>query len=279
MTGGASGGIAISVTGVSVDYRARRALDTVDVAVEPGEWLALIGPNGAGKSSLLRAIAGLVPAATGTIAIGDGRAPAARDIALVPQVPVMPPGMTVAEYVLLGRTAHLAWLARESAHDRDVVHRTLAELALDGFADRPVDELSGGEAQRVVLARALAQQTPALLLDEPTSALDLGHQLAVLDAIDEQRRRIGLTVVAAMHDLTVAARYATRMVLLAEGRVVATGLPAEVLEVDVLNAVYATALSVRVLDDEIVVLPAARHSALNHITSDHDELPPTDGAG
>lgn len=229
----------------------------IDLDLEVGEWLGLIGPNGAGKSTLLRTIAGLVDH-RGTITLTDGRAPIATDVALVPQSPVMPSGMTVSEYVLLGRTAHLGWLARESRADRNMVASVLRRLDLQPFADRLVAHLSGGETQRVVVARALAQQAPILLLDEPTSALDLGHQIAVLELVDDLRRSDELTVIAAMHDLTTAARFADRLALIDSGTMVVDGPPSQVLEPHRLSDVYATPLTVRTIDGELVVLPAPR---------------------
>ncbi|MDE0066680.1 MAG: ABC transporter ATP-binding protein [Acidimicrobiaceae bacterium] len=249
--------VALACSGVKVAFKGREVLGGVDLELGIGEWLGLIGPNGAGKSTLLSAIAGLV-SYDGAVALSDGRAPSARDLSLVPQTPIWPSGMTVAEYVLLGRTAHLSWLASESRSDRRVVASVLRRLNLERFADRMVTNLSGGEAQRVVLARALAQQTRILLLDEPTSALDLGHQSAVLELVDELRRSDGLTVIAAMHDLSTAARFADRLVLINEGRLVADGEPGSVLDAGLLSSVYATQLTVRRLDSEIVVLPAPR---------------------
>jgi len=152
-----------------VAFDETEALRGVDLHLAAGEWLGLIGPNGAGKSTLLRAIAGLV-AHEGTVALDCGRRPSGVDVALVPQIPILPEGMTVAEYALLGRSPHLGWLAVESRRDRRIVSEVLERLELRDFADRPVTHLSGGETQRVVLARALTQQAPILLLDEPTSA-------------------------------------------------------------------------------------------------------------
>ena len=223
-----------------------------------GEWLSLIGPNGAGKTTLLRAIAGLVDH-DGAIELGDGSTPTPLDIALVPQSPVLPPGMTVAEYVLIGRTAHLGWFAHESKRDRDLVAATLRRLDLAAFGERFVTELSGGEAQRVVVARALVQQSPIVLLDEPTTALDLGHQTAVLEMIDDLRKADGISVIAAMHDLSHAARFADRLLLLGEGSVAAHGRPADVLDEHLLSTVYATPLRIREIEGELLVLPAPRH--------------------
>ncbi len=242
---------------VSVRFGETEALRGVDLQLAAGEWLGLIGPNGAGKSTLLRAIAGLV-AHDGTVTLDCGRRPEGTDVALVPQIPILPAGMTVAEYALLGRSPHLGWLAVESRRDRRIVASVLERLDLQGFADRPVTHLSGGETQRVVLARALAQQAPILLLDEPTSALDLGHRDAVLELIDTLRRSDGISVIAAMHDLGTAARFAERLALIDRGRIVADGPPRSVLAPGRLSDVYATPLSVHTVDGELVVLPAPR---------------------
>ena len=242
---------------VRVSFRDNEVVCGVDLDLGMGEWLGVIGPNGAGKSTLLRSMVGLVHH-RGTVALGDGRLPGAVDVALVPQSPVLPPGMTVAEYVLLGRTAHLGWLARESRADRQIVSSVLHRLELTEFADRLVATLSGGEAQQVVVARALAQQCPVLLLDEPTSALDVGHQVSVLELVDDLRRTEGLSVLAAMHDLSAAARFADRLVLIDHGRIVAQGTPDVVLNADLLSSVYATPLTVQSIDGDLVVLPAPR---------------------
>jgi iron complex transport system ATP-binding protein len=235
----------------------------VSVTVAPGGWTALIGPNGAGKTSLLHALTGAVPS-RGTLAVGQDDLATlrsrerARRIALVPQQPVIPPTMPVTDYVLLGRTAHLPYLGVEGADDRRIVAETLERLDLGGLALRRMSELSGGEQQRVVLARALAQQTPVLLLDEPTSALDIGHRQQVLELVDELRRESLLTVFAAMHDLTLAAQYAERLVLLDGGRVAATGAPREVLTSDRVAAHFGADVHVLELPDGGMALVPAR---------------------
>jgi iron complex transport system ATP-binding protein len=224
----------IMLDDVSVDYGAAPVVRNVSLAVPPGGWLVLIGPNGAGKTSVLRAVAGLV-GHTGRIALGGAAvrdlAPRelARRVAMVPQEPEVPPGMSLAEYVLLGRTPHLSYLARESARDRRIAGAVIERLQLGPLADRELGHLSGGERRRAVIGRALAQQAPVLLLDEPTTALDVGRQQEVLELIDELRRRDGLTVLAAMHDLTLAGQYADRLALLVDGAVVASGRADEVL--------------------------------------------------
>jgi cobalamin transport system ATP-binding protein len=238
------------------------AVRGLSLRAETGGWTALIGPNGAGKTSALRALAGLV-AYEGDVLVdgGDarqlGRRALARLVAFVPQKPETPPALTVAEYVLLGRTPHIPYLGGESRRDREAAGRALHRLELGGFADRPLGSLSGGELQRAVLARALAQEAPVLLLDEPTTSLDLGRQQLVLELVDELRED-GLTVVTTMHDLTLAGQYAERLILLDAGSVVAEGTAAEVLSAPNVAAHYGA--NVRVVEDEagVFVLPVRR---------------------
>jgi len=251
---------AIRLRGVTVELGGRPVVDRVDADVADGEWVALIGPNGAGKTTLLRALARLVPFAgeielDGTPLADLGRGELARLVAVVPQEPSTPPWMTVAEYVLLGRTPHLGPLAKEGARDREAAARALARLDLLGFVERRLGTLSGGEKQRVVVARALAQDAAIVLLDEPTAALDIGHQQQALDLLDGLRAESGLTLVAAMHDLTLAAQYADRMVLLDGGRVVADGAPTEVLTAPVIARHYGAAIDVVPVGDRIAIVP------------------------
>jgi iron complex transport system ATP-binding protein len=255
---------ALGLRELSVELGGLRILDRVSGSIEAGEWVTVIGPNGAGKSTLLRAVAGLVPWQGAVEIRGDdgaalGRRELARRVALVPQLPELPPGMTVAEYVLLGRTPHLGYLARESGSDLDVADAALVRLDLVDFASRRLGTLSGGERQRAVLARAFAQQAPILLLDEPTSALDIGRGQQALELVDELRREAGLTVFAAMHDLTLAGQYADRLLLLDGGRIVAAGVVDDVLKDELISRHYGA--SVRVLRDDdgsVVVLPVRR---------------------
>ena len=237
---------------VVVEVGGRRIVDDVSFEVGAGEWVSLLGPNGAGKTTLLRVLAGLRRFGGSVRLAGRrldelGRREVARLVALVPQNPVVPHAMSVGDYVLLGRTPHLGVLAREGAEDRRSAGAALARLELDTLADRPLGSLSGGELQRAVIARALAQQAPILLLDEPTAALDLGHQQQVLELVDELRRADGLTVVAAMHDLTLAAQYGERILLVDRGAVVADGAGADVLTRERLETLYGA--NVRVLRD------------------------------
>lgn len=226
----------IEVRGITVSYNGTPVLREISMAVGAGEMVAVIGPNGSGKTTLLRAVAGMLSPRSGEVAIeghpvaGLSRREAARLVAMVPQDPVIPLGMTALEYTLLGRTPYIGYWAAESAEDRRLAAEALDRLGAGGLAGRPIDRLSGGERQRVVLARALAQDSHALLLDEPTTALDIGHQQTVLELVDGLRRERGTAVLGAFHDLTLAAQYADRMVLLVEGRIAAEGRPGEVLD-------------------------------------------------
>jgi len=238
------------------------AVRGVSLKTQSGGWTALIGPNGAGKTSALRALAGLVPfdgevRIEGQDARDLGRRALARLVALVPQKPETPPALTVAEYVLLGRTPHISYLGGEGKRDRDAAARALRRLDLEEFAQRPLGSLSGGELQRAVLARALAQEARVLLLDEPTTSLDLGRQQLVLELVDELRQD-GLTVVTTMHDLTLAGQYAEHVVLLDAGSVMAEGAAADVLSGPILAAHYGA--DVRVIEDEhgVFVVPVRR---------------------
>lgn len=232
--------------GVEVSYGSRRVLGPVSVSVADGKWLGLIGPNGAGKSSLLKTAVGLAPF-TGGVTLGGRAGRPGIDIAWMPQRPHLPEGMGVGDYVMLGRTPHLGYLRAEGKHDVERVHVALEKLGLVELATRPLETLSGGEAQRVVLARALAQEAPVLLLDEPTASLDMGHAVEVLTVLEDLRREEGLTVVTAAHDLTLAGRYSDRLLLLSKGEVVAEGSPGAVLTEEILRDHYGA--GIKVIDD------------------------------
>jgi iron complex transport system ATP-binding protein len=243
---------AVALESVVVAAGGKNILDGVSLEVARGEWVSIVGPNGAGKTTLLRVLAGTIGFRGETTLDGHRlgrlrRRDVARLVALVPQTPVVPAAMTVAEYVLLGRTPHLSPLAQEGAEDRAAAGAALTRLDLDELGTRELGSLSGGELQRAVIARALAQAAPILLLDEPTTALDIGHQQQVLELVDRLRREEGLTVVAAMHDLTLAAQYGERVVLVDAGRIVADGLARDVLTTERLAALYGA--KVRVFHD------------------------------
>jgi iron complex transport system ATP-binding protein len=207
----------------------------VSLRVEAGEMLALIGPNGAGKSTVLRVAAGVVRPSSGTARVdGDdlGALPTrerARRVAVVPQEAPLPVGLLVREMVGLGRTPYVRLLLGPTRRDRQAVEAALVAVGISELADRRIDELSGGERQRVILARALAQEPRLLLLDEPTANLDLHHQVAMLELVRGLTREQGLAVVAAVHDLQLAALFCDRVILLNQGRVVSQGSPETVL--------------------------------------------------
>jgi iron complex transport system ATP-binding protein len=237
-----------------------RAVDGASLEVDAGSITGLIGPNGAGKSSILRAVAGLVEH-EGQIAV-DGSALALRHarrraelVAYVPQAPELPAEMTGFEYALLGRNPYIGWFGQESRNDRELVAGVLHRLELDEFADRPLGSMSGGERQRLVIARALAQEAPILLLDEPTSALDLGRQQQALELVDALRRDDQLTVIAAMHDLSLAGQYADRLLLLDRGELVAQGSANEVLSEERIATYYSASVEVLHRNGNVFVLP------------------------
>ena len=250
----------IELRDVSVTLGANRVIGSLSASVESGEWVGLLGPNGAGKTTLIRAIAGLVRY-TGAISVeglsiaDSARRQIAKLIALVPQKPETPPELTVAEYVLLGRTPHIAYLATESRDDRLAAERAIGRLGLQQFVERPLGSLSGGELQRAVLARALAQEAPVLLLDEPTSALDLGRQQQALELVDELRRDHALTVVSAMHDVSLAGQYADRLLLLDAGEVIAEGSAEDVLSEERISQLYGASVRIVRENGSVFVLP------------------------
>ena len=236
----------------------------VSATVATGEWVGLIGPNGAGKSTLLRATAGLVPYG-GSITLGGdqvsalGRREVARRLAFVPQAPLLPPGMRVDEYVLLGRTAHLGPFGYEGPADLEAAGRALARLDLGPFSQRRLQTLSGGEQQRAVLCRALAAgRAPLLLRDEPTSSLDIGRQQQALELVASLREQAELTVISAMHDITLAAQYADRLLLLAGGRLVADGAPEEIATVELIAEHYGADVRVVGEGGSLAVIPVRR---------------------
>jgi iron complex transport system ATP-binding protein len=237
--------------GVSVRFGERAALTEVSLAVAPGEFVALAGPNGSGKTTLLRVALGFVVPAAGTVdLLGTDvqrlrPVERARRVAWVPQEEPARDDVPLRDYVLYGRYAHRGMLEGESVDDRRLAVRLLEEV---GLADRAADgvlSVSGGERQRAILARALAQEAPLLLLDEPTSHLDIAHQLDILGRVRGLARERGTAVVAALHDLNLAARFADRIVVLSRGRKVADGPPREVISRELLGRVWGVAAELR----------------------------------
>ena len=252
----------LRVRDLSVALGGARVVDGVSLAVEEGEWLGLIGPNGAGKTTLLRAISGAAPALSGEMRYrgvdlaGLGSRRRARMMAVVPQRPVVPWGMGVADYVLLGRTSHLGLLGRETRADLEVAEESLRALGLEELSGRRLEELSGGELQRAVLARALTQAAPLLILDEPTTSLDVGHGQQMMEMVDRLRRGRRLTVISALHDLTLAAQFCDRLVMMSAGRAILDGPPRSVITERSLRDHYGA--EVRILSAPefgVVVIP------------------------
>lgn len=253
----------LKIENLTVSYGPRRVLHAVTLAVQSGEVLALIGPNGAGKSTLIRAASGVIPVEAGRVrANGDDLLSLpvmqrARRVAVVPQAVTLPPAFTVWETVLLGRTPYLNFLGQVSDNDERIARAALARVDALDLAGRRVGELSGGEQQRVLLARALAQATPILLMDEPTAHLDLHYQVDFLETVRSLAHSDGLAVLVALHDLNLAARYADRLALLVEGKMQTAGPPRQVLTPEALSAAYHLPVAVvpHPLADAPLVLP------------------------
>jgi iron complex transport system ATP-binding protein len=251
----------LSASSVSTAYGLRVVLRDCSFAIGTRELVAVIGPNGAGKSTLLRVLAGLLQPSTGAVTLDDrplrdfARPELARRIAVVPQIFDTLFPFTVREVVALGRTARLGPLGRASAGDALAVDRAIADLDLGAIADRRIDRLSGGERQRAVLAMALAQESDVLLLDEPTVHLDPGHQLSTLELVREIGERRGLAVCAVLHDLNLASSFASRIVVLDDGRIARDGPPLDVLRPELLDAVFGVGLEIVARDGRPGVLP------------------------
>lgn len=249
----------LSLSGLSADLGGRSVLDGVSLAVGGGEFIGLIGPNGAGKSTLLRAVLGLVPS-RGAVEIAGRPAAAlparerAKIVSYLPQERDIAWAVTVERVVMLGRAPHVAPFAGPGARDRKAVERAIAHMDVAALAGRPANELSGGEKARVLIARALAQEAPLMLADEPTAGLDPAHQIALMRALQGVTREGG-SVVACLHDLGLAARWCSRLILLDAGRLVADGKPTEVLTAQRLRDVYGVTAYLGEAADGPVVQP------------------------
>lgn len=240
----------LEINALSVAYFEAEVLREVSLSVQSGEILALVGPNGAGKSTLVRAVSGVIPVTHGRVRMNGvelhrlGTMQRARYLAVVPQARELPAAYTVYQTVLLGRTPYLSWLGIPGPKDHAIVQLSLERTLTVGLAERRVSDLSGGEQQRVLLARALAQDAPILLLDEPTTHLDLQHQSNLLNLVRQLCQDRNLTVLMVLHDLNLASLYADRIALMSAGRILATGLPTEVLTSENLSSVYHVPVNV-----------------------------------
>ena len=234
----------LSAKALGVGYTGRLVIDDLTMQISTGGITALVGPNGSGKSTLLKALARLLAPSSGAVYL-DGRAitsipssAVAREIAILPQGPVAPAGLTVAELVEQGRYPHAGALRMLRHQDHSAIAEAMELTGMVPFANRQLENLSGGERQRAWIALALAQATPVLLLDEPTTFLDIGHQLEVLELVHRLNRERRMTIILVLHDLNHAARYADRMIVLNEGRIVADGEPSGVLTRALLAEVF-----------------------------------------
>jgi iron complex transport system ATP-binding protein len=234
----------LEIQSLSVAYGNRLILQQVSLDVRAGEIVAVVGPNGAGKSTLIRAVSGVIPLRAGNVLISGNDLTSlsasrrARLLAVVPQAHQLPEAYSVYDTVLLGRTPYINWLGQTGQADHTQVRRALEQTDILKLADRRVGELSGGEQQRVLLARALAQDTPLLVLDEPTTHLDLQHQSGLLNLVRKLALEKNLAVLMVLHDLNLVGLYADRVALVVEGRLHAVGVPKNVLTAETLSAVY-----------------------------------------
>ena len=234
----------LRVDHLSFAYPGNTILQDLDLTVRDGELVGVVGPNGSGKTTLLRLITGVLSPAAGQVWIGqqDLSALSARERAqltsVVPQDPRLPVGFTVLDLVLMGRNPHMKLLQWEGSRDLAIAGRAMELTGVDHLADRVLETLSGGERQRAVVAMALAQEAPVLLLDEPTSNLDLAHQIRIMDMVLSVQASRGGAVLVALHDLTLAAQYCAQIVMLADGRSYAQGPPGDVLTPENISAVY-----------------------------------------
>lgn len=258
---------ALTAEAVRIGYGDRLVIDGLDLAIPEGRITAIVGPNACGKSTLLRGLARLLPLSGGRVTVRGRdiarmpRRTLARKVGVLPQRSAAPDGVRVAELVTRGRYPHQGWFGRRSSDDDQVVAAALAATGITDLADRRVEELSGGQQQRVWVAMVLAQQTDIVLLDEPTTHLDVTHQLEILDLFTERNRDHGTTVVMVLHELNLAARYADHLVVMHQGRIIAEGTPAGVLNEATVEAAFA--MRSRVVDDPVagspLIVPVGRY--------------------
>ncbi|WP_326696784.1 ABC transporter ATP-binding protein [Streptomyces sp. NBC_01754] len=256
----------LTAESVTLGYDRRTIAENLSVKIPDNSFTVVVGPNACGKSTLLRALARMLKPGRGEVLL-DGQSihglPAkkvARMLGLLPQTSIAPDGITVADLVSRGRYPHQGLLRQWSPEDERVVRESMESTGVDELAGRYVDELSGGQRQRVWIAMALAQQTPLLLLDEPTTYLDIQHQIDVLDLCAELHETQGRTLVAVLHDLNHAARYATHLIAMRQGEIIAEGAPGDIVTAELVEEVFG--MRCQIIDDPEtgtpLVVPAAR---------------------
>lgn len=249
----------IRVVDVSKNYNGRSVLSSLNFSVEPGEFFGIIGPNGSGKSTLLKLLSGVESWGDGQIWLQEKpvsqykRKDLATWLAVLQQEPLPPVGFRVREVVEMGRYPYQSWLGTEKVDSSDMIDDILRTLRLDDLQDRTLEKLSGGEKQRVALAKVLAQQPRLLLLDEPTTYLDIGYQIQLLDTVHRWQRTRQTTVIAVLHDLNLASLYCDRILLLNKGRQIGVGVPEEILRAELIKDVYG--IEPIVLDHPVHDLP------------------------
>ncbi|MFS8097630.1 ABC transporter ATP-binding protein [Lentzea alba] len=264
----------LGAEGVTVGYADRVVLDNLDVAIPTGVITTVIGPNGCGKSTLLRTLSRLLKPRKGTVLL-DGNDIArlktkdvAKRMGLLPQTPIAPEGLTVADLVARGRHPHQSWVRQWSSDDADVVAKALQMTGVADLAHRPVDSLSGGQRQRVWISMTLAQGTDLLLLDEPTTYLDLAHAIDVIDLVDDLHEG-GCTIVMVLHDLNLAVRYSDNLIVMKSGSIVAQGHPSEVITSELLLDTFG--LVAKVIDDPVSERPLIVPIGRTHVVSKSDQ--------
>ncbi|PWK88375.1 iron complex transport system ATP-binding protein [Lentzea atacamensis] len=260
----------LGAEGITVGYADRVVLDNLDITIPTGVITTVIGPNGCGKSTLLRTLSRLLKPRQGTVLL-DGHDIArlkTKDIAkrmgLLPQTPIAPEGLTVADLVARGRHPHQSWLRQWSSDDAEIVEKALHMTGVADLAQRPVDSLSGGQRQRVWISMTLAQGTDLLLLDEPTTYLDLAHAIDVIDLVDDLHEG-GCTIVMVLHDLNLAVRYSDNLIVMKSGSIVAQGHPSEVITSELLLDTFG--LQAKVIDDPVSERPLIVPIGRTHVAA------------